>query len=32
MESIFKAMAKALDQAVSVDPRVSGVLSTKGSL
>jgi imidazoleglycerol-phosphate dehydratase len=32
MESIFKAMAKALDQAVSVDPRVSGVLSTKGTL
>jgi len=32
MESIFKAMAKALDQAVSLDPRVSGVLSTKGSL
>ncbi|HZC67974.1 MAG TPA: imidazoleglycerol-phosphate dehydratase HisB [Nitrospirales bacterium] len=32
MESIFKAMAKALDQAVSVDPRVKGVLSTKGSL
>jgi imidazoleglycerol-phosphate dehydratase len=32
MESIFKALAKALDQAVSVDPRVTGVLSTKGSL
>jgi imidazoleglycerol-phosphate dehydratase len=32
LESIFKALAKALDQAVSVDPRVSGVLSTKGSL
>jgi len=32
LESIFKALAKALDQAVSLDPRVSGVLSTKGSL
>jgi imidazoleglycerol-phosphate dehydratase len=32
MESVFKALAKALDQAVSVDPRVAGVLSTKGSL
>lgn len=32
MESIFKALAKALDQAVSMDGRVVGVLSTKGSL
>jgi imidazoleglycerol-phosphate dehydratase len=32
MEAVFKALAKALDQAVSVDPRVKGVLSTKGSL
>ena len=32
LESIFKALAKALDQAVSVDPRVRGVLSTKGRL
>jgi imidazoleglycerol-phosphate dehydratase len=32
MESTFKALAKALDQAVSVDPRVKGVLSTKGRL
>jgi imidazoleglycerol phosphate dehydratase HisB len=32
MESIFKALAKALDQAVSVDARAKGVLSTKGSL
>lgn len=32
MESIFKALAKALDQAVTVDGRVKGVLSTKGSL
>lgn len=32
MEAAFKAFAKALDQAVSYDERVSGVLSTKGSL
>jgi len=32
MEAIFKALAKALDQAIAVDPRVRGVLSTKGSL
>jgi len=31
-EAIFKGLAKALDQAVSVDPRVKGVLSTKGCL
>jgi len=32
MEATFKALAKALDQATSLDGRVSGVLSTKGSL
>ena len=31
-EAIFKAFAKALDDAVSRDPRIEGVLSTKGSL
>ena len=31
-EAIFKGFAKALDQATTVDPRVRGVLSTKGSL
>ncbi len=31
-EGVFKSMAKSLDQAVSIDPRVKGVLSTKGSL
>jgi len=31
-EAIFKAFAKALDQAVTLDGRVKGVLSTKGSL
>jgi len=32
MEAVFKALAKALDQATSMDERVTGVLSTKGSL
>lgn len=31
-EAVFKALAKALDQAVSLDARIHGVLSTKGSL
>ena len=31
-EAIFKATAKALRQAVSHDPRNTGVPSTKGSL
>ena len=32
MEAIFKAVARALRQAVALDDRVSGVPSTKGSL
>ena len=28
----FKAFAKALDEATQEDPRIKGVLSTKGSL
>lgn len=32
VEATFKAFAKALDQATSLDERVKGVLSTKGSL
>jgi imidazoleglycerol-phosphate dehydratase len=32
MEAIFKALAKALDQATSLEERLSGVLSTKGKL
>lgn len=32
MEAIFKAVARALRQAVSPDPRITGVPSTKGSL
>ena len=32
IEASFKAFAKALDQAVSFDPRITDVLSTKGSL
>lgn len=32
MEAMFKAFAKALDEATQSDQRVKGVLSTKGSL
>lgn len=32
IEAMFKAFARTLDQAVSMDPRNTGVLSTKGSL
>lgn len=32
IEAMFKAFAKALDQAVSMDSRITDVLSTKGSL
>ncbi len=32
IEAIFKAVAKALDDATQVDPRVKGVPSTKGKL
>lgn len=32
IEAAFKAFAKALDQAVSYDERITDVLSTKGSL
>lgn len=32
IEAMFKAFAKALDQAVGYDPRVEDVLSTKGAL
>lgn len=32
IEAAFKAFAKALDEAVSYDARISDVLSTKGSL
>lgn len=31
-EAIFKAFARALDQATQIDERVVGVMSTKGSL
>lgn len=31
-EALFKSFAKSLDEAVSYDPRIAGVLSTKGSL
>ena len=32
IEAIFKAFAKALDQAISYDERITDVLSTKGAL
>ena len=31
-EAIFKGLAKALDQATAIDPRVDGIPSTKGVL
>ena len=31
-EAIFKALAKAIDQACQIDPRVQGIPSTKGTL
>lgn len=32
IEAMFKAFAKALDQATVIDPRIMDILSTKGSL
>ena len=32
IEAVFKALARALREAVSIDPRIKGILSTKGSL
>jgi imidazoleglycerol-phosphate dehydratase len=32
IEASFKAFARAMDIATSIDPRIEGVLSTKGSL
>lgn len=32
IEGIFKAFGRALDEATSLDPRIEGVLSTKGKL
>ena len=32
MEALFKAFAKALDMATRMDPRITDVLSTKGTL
>jgi imidazoleglycerol-phosphate dehydratase len=32
IEAVFKALGRALKQAVTIDPRVKGVPSTKGSL
>ena len=32
IEALFKAFAKALDEATTLDPRITDVLSTKGAL
>jgi imidazoleglycerol-phosphate dehydratase len=32
IEAAFKALARAMDAATSLEPRVAGVLSTKGTL
>ena len=32
IEAMFKAFSKALDQATQFDPRITDVLSTKGTL
>lgn len=32
VEAVFKAFARALDDATQIDPRIEGVLSSKGSL
>lgn len=32
IEGMFKAFARALDEATVIDPRITGILSTKGSL
>lgn len=32
IEACFKAFARAMDQATQVDPRIEGVMSTKGKL
>jgi imidazoleglycerol-phosphate dehydratase len=32
VEACFKAAARALDQATQLDPRIEGVMSTKGKL
>jgi imidazoleglycerol-phosphate dehydratase len=32
IEAAFKALARAMDQATAVDPRLTGALSTKGTL
>jgi len=32
VEAVFKAFARALDEATQIDPRIQGVLSSKGAL
>lgn len=32
IEAVFKALGRALDEATQIDPRIKGVMSTKGTL
>jgi imidazoleglycerol-phosphate dehydratase len=32
IEAVFKSLARAMDQATAIEPRLNGVLSTKGTL
>ena len=32
IEAMFKAFGRSLDEATAIDPRITGILSTKGSL
>jgi imidazoleglycerol-phosphate dehydratase len=32
IEAVFKSLARAMDQATAIEPRLSGALSTKGTL
>lgn len=32
IEAVFKALGRALKEAVTIDPRIKGILSTKGTL
>jgi imidazoleglycerol-phosphate dehydratase len=32
LEAVFKALARALDTATKIDPRIKGIPSTKGRI
>ena len=32
IEALFKAFGRALDEATTIDPRITDIMSTKGSL